>query len=578
MAATSWRWRNPWGGDTAMRLLHASNLSEGLLRDRLAGTARRLAADLLRQTPLARPRRRMSEPILPVGPGLAVGDAEAGTVMLSEGLLLAGRRMRIDPANWQPEQAPAAAVAALQGFDWLPDLTAAGPEGLATARQLIEGWMASGPRAGRASSTALLARRLSAWLQMSDRLLIGADPTFRARFLARALEDAAWLGRALPAELAGVSLVASAKALLLAGLALPGGNGWRRRGLELVESELGRQILPDGGQIERSPSRQLRLLADLCEMARAFERADRAVPATIGGAIRAMAPIVRLLQHGDGGLALFNGGAEERAGYVELVLAAAGDRLQPLAQAPQTGFQRMAAGKLVAIVDSGRPPPPGFDAAAHAGSASLEVSIGRERLIVNCGTHPESLWREAMRATAAHSTLVVADTNSSGIFEGGIGHRPVSVICKREETAGRTWLDLAHDGYRRHFGLRHRRRLYLAETGEDLRGEDSVEGPREAPLQLRFHLHPDVQVSLAQSGQAAILRTASGSGWRLRVDGGAMSLAESVYLGEAGHLRRSQQILVEARHPGGETRLRWALVREARRRERRPAETAIDAG
>jgi uncharacterized heparinase superfamily protein len=151
---------------------------------------------------------------------------------------------------------------------------------------------------------------------------------------------------------------------------------------------------------------------------------------------------------------------------------------------------------------------------------------------------------------------VVADTNSSGLFPGGIGHRPSTVICKREASGGNVWLELSHDGYRRHFGIRHRRRLYLAQTGEDLRGEDVIDGPRPVAFQVRFHLHPDVQVSLAQSGQAAILKTAGGSGWRLRIEGGAMSLADSVYLGERGRLRRTQQILVEGRHDGGETRLR----------------------
>ena len=84
-----------------------------------------------------------------------------------------------------------------------------------------------------------------------------------------------------------------------------------------------------------------------------------------------------------------------------------------------------------------------------------------------------------------------------------------------------------------------------------------------------------MQVSLAQSGQAAILKTAGGSGWRLRIEGGAMSLADSVYLGERGRIRRTQQVLVEGRHEGDETRLRWALTRDVRRRERRSAEHAV---
>jgi uncharacterized heparinase superfamily protein len=577
MAMTRVGWEMPLLARPLARYGRFAALGQGRLKDRLAGGCRRWAADMLRRSPLARPRGRMSEPMLPVGPGLFRGDPETGAAIMADGFVAGGRHVVLSETGWYPAGAPPAVLRALHGFGWLADLTVAGEAGIARARALVASWLAlPAPTSGPAAAADLAAERLSRWLMQADWLLPGADPTFRTRFLAHALEDAAWLARALPAELVGADRIRAAKALVLAGLALPRGGAWRKRGLELVERELARQILPDGGHVERCPSRGLRLLADLCEIARAIEYQGEPAPATVAGAIRAMAPVVRLLQHGDGGLALFNGGNEERAGYVELVLAAAGDRLQPLTQAPQSGFQRIAAGKLTAILDTGGPPPAGFDRHAHAGGFALEVSVGRERLIVNCGSHADDpSWREAMRATAAHSTLTVADTNSCGLFAGGIGHRPSAIVCKREEANGRTWLDLSHDGYRRQFGIRHRRRLYVAETGEDLRGEDSVEGPGAAPLQLRFHLHPDVQVSLAQSGQAAILRTPGGSGWRLRVDGGALSLADSVYLGERGRIRRSQQILVEAHHAGGETRLRWALAREARRRERQPSKNAV---
>ena len=43
------------------------------------------------------------------------------------------------------------------------------------------------------------------------------------------------------------------------------------------------------------------------------------------------------------------------------------------------------------------------------------------------------------------------------------------------------------------FGAIHRRRLYLAESGEDIRGEDAVEAATPQPYTLRFHLHPSVQ-------------------------------------------------------------------------------------
>jgi uncharacterized heparinase superfamily protein len=180
-------------------------------------------------------------------------------------------------------------------------------------------------------------------------------------------------------------------------------------------------------------------------------------------------------------------------------------------------------------------------------------------MIVNCGDVPggTSAWRDATRATAAHSTLVIADVNSSELKPDGLGRRPVVVEAQRQEANGAHWLEASHDGWKRLFGAVHRRRLYLAESGEDVRGEDVVEAPTPQPFTLRFHLHPDVNANLQQDGEAVLLRLRSGGGWRLRADGARMSLEESIYLG--GHEpRRSEQVVLTG-YADGPQQVKWAI-------------------
>src|SRR5487761_1689996 len=109
--------------------------------------------------------------------------------------------------------------------------------------------------------------------------------------------------------------------------------------------------------------------------------------------------------------------------------------------------------------------------------------------------------------------------------------RPEKVEMQRQEANGAHWLEASHDGWLRPFGALHRRRLYLAESGEDLRGEDAVEAEHGQPYAVRFHLHPGVSASLQQDGEGALLRLPGGGGWRLRADGARITLEESVYLG-----------------------------------------------
>ncbi|HEX7967859.1 MAG TPA: heparinase II/III family protein, partial [Stellaceae bacterium] len=409
--------------------------------------------------------------------------------------------------------------------------------------------------------------RLFAWIEHADALAgRREDAALRARLLASIARQARHLARVATREIPGVRRLAALRGLVAALAAL---DGERRleRALVRLERELSAQILPDGGHVERSPAAQLAALRYLIDARAALRARQAEVPGALQSAIDRAAPMLRFFRHGDGMLGLFNGANEGEGGFVDLVLARAEAKGRPPISAPYAGFQRLHAGRTLVIADTGVPPAPGLDGDAHAGTLSFEMSHGRERLIVNCGGYhgANADWRSVARATAAHSTLVVADTNSSEIrADGGLGRRPTHVPCERAEDGGSQWLAASHDGYHPPFGLTHARQLFLAGDGDDLRGEDRLTGRAGQSFAIRFHLHPQVQASLAQDGATALLRLPSGTGWRLRAQGAVMSLAESVYLG-GGELRKSQQVLLDGHVGSAGATVKWALRREAKK-------------
>jgi len=224
----------------------------------------------------------------------------------------------------------------------------------------------------------------------------------------------------------------------------------------------------------------------------------------------------------------------------------------------------------VVIVDSGAPAPPKLDRHTHAGIGSFEMSVGRERFIVNCGAYPGvGPWRAALAATAAHSTLTVADTNQIELLPGGgVRRKWPTVEAHREDAAEGSLVEVSHNGYA-NLGLTHRRRLFLTDSGENLRGEDTLTGTTAQRFSIRFHLHPEVQVSLTESGRAALLRLGDGTGWRFHSDSDAVTLDDSVFFG-SGSARRTNVLVISGQSEGnGDTIVRWAF-----RREKRPAPTA----
>ena len=54
----------------------------------------------------------------------------------------------------------------------------------------------------------------------------------------------------------------------------------------------------------------------------------------------------------------------------------------------------------------------------YAGTLSFEFSHQKNKIVVNCGSPfiNNKKWHEAMRSTAAHSTLNLDEVNSSDIF------------------------------------------------------------------------------------------------------------------------------------------------------------------
>jgi uncharacterized heparinase superfamily protein len=507
---------------------------------------------------------------LPDAPAIPVrdpwaGDPQAGARVLKGEYAVDGTARPLDAAQWGGDAAPAWAAAA-HGFLWLRELRAVGSDAARMkARALASAWIAGAGRnapgaaavAGRAD---VLGNRVSALLSHWDFLAESADDAFRAAVMAQAVEDARTLAAALPAEQMDARAFAALRGLAVAGVALPGAEAYLARAMRFLDQEIARQVLPDGGHVERSPAALLAVLQDLIEIRGLIGAMRQEAPETLTAAIERIAPALAALRHGDGGAALFNGAREELGAALSAAFAQGPARARAVQRLPEMGFQRLAAARTVLVIDTGAPAGRGIDRLAHAGTLAFEMSIGRDRLIVNCGAAPaaSATWRDALRATAAHSTLVIADVNSSELKGDGLGRRPEQVSVQRHEANGAHWLDASHDGWKKPFGAIHRRRLYLGESGEDVRGEDSIEAPTPQPFAIRFHLHPTVDASLQQDGSGVLLRTPSGTGFVLRAEGARLALEESIYAG-GSEPRRSEQVVLSGTPDDGPCLVKWAI-------------------
>jgi uncharacterized heparinase superfamily protein len=501
------------------------------------------------------------------------GDGKRGGAIATGEIELAGELLRAPSPRWAPPAAGREWLAAWHGFGWVTDVAASGGIARETLRELVQSWIAENPHGkSLAWRSDVLGTRIFAWIAHFDEIVKREqDDGLRQPLLTSLLAQLRHLTRMSAWETTGAGRLRAFKGLICGMAALGSSEARLGKTLKSLERELSAQILPDGGHRSRNPSLQLQVLQDLIDTRAVLRAAQLQIPGALAEAIERMAPMLRFFRHGDRRLALFNDSLEEDGVLIDLVLTRSETKGRPPTHAPDTGFDRLQASKSLVLIDTGKPPPRGFDDRAHAGTLSFELSHERERIIVNCGAYrgPKPNWCRVARASAAHSVLIVADTNSVEIrADSTLGRTPTTVVRERAEHDGQQWISAIHDGYRERFGLIYTRQLFLSADGEDLRGEDKLTGLPGAAFAVRFHLHPSVQASLLHDASAAQLRLPSGIVWRLRVAGAEISLGESIYLG-SGEARKTQQVVLTGTVPPGGATVRWAIRRE-------PAKTFAD--
>jgi len=285
--------------------------------------------------------------------------------------------------------------------------------------------------------------------------------------------------------------------------------------------------------------------------------AKQIIPDGIEAAAQASLAALHGIMMGDGALSSWQSCNPGDPARLTGLVDGCGLRARPLRVARGWGYQRMSALGTILIIDAAPPPPQKIAEQGSASTLAIELSDGGQRLIVNCGGPgpvptdlPEELV-QGLRTTAAHSTLVLADTNSTNILgDGSLGKGVEDVTIDRSEDNDASRLEASHDGYVRTFGLIHKRSLMLGNDGKELRGADQLmsRGRKKiresAPYAVRFHLAPGVEATITADGMGAILRSKGAPPWNFRCRGGNLTTEESLWIDGRGRPQPTLQLAV----------------------------------
>jgi uncharacterized heparinase superfamily protein len=551
--------------------------------DRGASLSERLSYRIHRmswRTPIHRLRLRGRFPVrlLVVPKDPIAGDKAVGGLMLKGQLAHAGQTFALRTIDFSDTSYSQAFSDHLQSFAWLRDLAATGNRERACpiAERLARKWLETygNEVCERAWRADLWGRRILFWTAYAPYILQSKDLVFRSSILNTLARGARHLDKSAEKAPAGLPRIAAWIGVIASAMVVQGGPVRLTRGETGLIRSLGTLLHDDGGVVSRSPAEQLTLVEMLGQLRAVYVAGRREMPEAVADALGGAVSALLSVTLGDEGLSSWQGGNMISARRVNAAVEGSGVRARALRQARGWGYHRLAARDTAVIFDAAPPPASRLLTGGCASTLAFELSDGHDRIVVNCGgvggtaTNLPPDLLQALRTTAAHSTLTLGDRNSTALHvDGTLGKGVTQVELSREDIGGIGMVEASHDGYVRRFGLTHQRRLALSADGRELKGEDClvVAGRRRRggplPFAVRFHLAPAIEVTTTADGRGALLRVRGGPAWQFRCSGGTLSIEDSLWIDGAAKPNGSQQLVIGGETSPEGTCVNWTLRR-----------------
>jgi uncharacterized heparinase superfamily protein len=438
-------------------------------------------------------------------------------------------------------------VLALQNLSWLQHFVTGGHElHRIVARSLVLKW---GERRNRYRTPPVYFQALIS-LASAAHFLVGPLPSSFEKPFYTLVEKLIHRVLAMRPSSTGDSFW-QAVALQYASLAFRGSETLREQANAKLCTVINEVIYPDGGHVSRNPHALLEVLLNVIPIRDAMLTKREAVPQALSAAIERMFPMLRMLSHGDRGLGNFQGAGVTDMACIKTILEHDTIAGRPLLSAPHSGYCRLSHRSGLLIMDTGLP-------MECTSPLAIEFSDGPHRIFNNCGmpASASAAWRRAAADIAAHNTVEVAS------FESGAQNvLGAEVISSPQGSLIRCTNDISGKSGK----VSHHRSIFLSQTGADLRGEDQIfpgvsDSPGQFDFIIRFHLHPGVKASFNRKGTRIVIMLPNKTAWHFMARGGAMSLEDSVFLGDALGTRKTQQIVIRGSTESASP-VNWALRR-----------------
>ena len=200
-----------------------------------------------------------------------------------------------------------------------------------------------------------------------------------------------------------------------------------------------------------------------------------------------------------------------------------------------------------------------------ASTLAIEFSSNKEKIITNCGALEKSGGNASyLRYSAAHSTIILKNTNTSEIRENQPHLKfPQIVDYKKNTSKNLTVCEGSHNGYLKNYKKIIKRKIYFSENEDSLFGEDSIISTisknHEVVFHIRFHIMPEINITETNNKQSLILKTKNNTIWTFKANK-VLVLEESIFV-DKGDTIKTNQIVIKGITKNNRELLKWSLIK-----------------
>ncbi len=492
---------------------------------------------------------------------LWTGDSENGRKIIDGSLQFNNETIVFRPNSWRSNNGSKVWNEKLHSFEWVNDVRTVGTN---KARIFIRDCFREWQKKYNKYNVDfwkmnILCKRVCSLLENSSFFFSTADQNFQKIFSRSLNKQAFFLIKNYKEQVENNNKIFLSKSIILSSLCFKNLRYKLSFGMEMLFDTIERDLLDDSMHASRSPNQHFEFLKSLIDIKNFLGFCDLEIPKYLNVIISKMGTVLKFFKINNSELAIFN---ESRfVGSIELneVIKRSNSRVKIPSELKSSCYNRVSENRLTFIMDNGSP----SLINTHASSLSFEFSYVGEKIVVNSGSPyvNDKKWSDAMRSTAAFSTVSIDNHNSSDIYS---NKRIAKVWYEKIQNNRSFWINSAHSGYKEIFGIIHNRKVHIDSEKLIIRGQDYFSKPVKhynllpKVFFVRFHIHPDIKLNATESKRKVFLKLKNNLAWEFICSEPKIKLGEGIYLGSNKIIQKNNHILISGNVIPGK-KINWAF-------------------